>query len=100
MARAFDWQSKGQEFDSPNLHKKLPQGGFFCWICWGKILFNRRGRKGVNPEVAEEGTQRGTELAQRDTEHLCGLFSFHYFYKYCIRPVSEPGVFTRYLTHK
>ena len=20
MARAFDWQSKGQEFDSPNLH--------------------------------------------------------------------------------
>jgi hypothetical protein len=21
LARAFDWQSKGQEFDSPNLHK-------------------------------------------------------------------------------
>jgi hypothetical protein len=20
LARAFDWQSKGQEFDSPNLH--------------------------------------------------------------------------------
>ena len=26
LARAFDWQSKGQEFDSPNLHKiiKIP----------------------------------------------------------------------------
>ena len=25
MARAFDWQSKGQEFDSPNLHLKIKE---------------------------------------------------------------------------
>ncbi len=24
LARAFDWQSKGQEFDSPNLHFHPP----------------------------------------------------------------------------
>ena len=33
VGRAFEWHSKGQEFDSPMLHKKRVQPGrldFFC----------------------------------------------------------------------
>ncbi len=29
LARALDWQSKGQGFDSPNLHHRPPQSRYF-----------------------------------------------------------------------
>ncbi len=33
VGRAFEWHSKGQEFDSPMLHKKGPASrpDLFCW---------------------------------------------------------------------
>jgi hypothetical protein len=39
LARAFDWQSRGQGFDSPYLHKQAknncPRMGVFVFVCKG-----------------------------------------------------------------
>ena len=34
LARAFDWQSRGQGFDSPMLHKAQKPAGFWALLFW------------------------------------------------------------------
>ena len=40
MARACDWQSQGQGFDSPNLHRRIDKPLVFEFITSGLVILH------------------------------------------------------------
>jgi hypothetical protein len=75
LARAFDWQSKGQEFDSPNLHS-LPgfQSGFFIIMPGLKRVRNVLNQvlKKIIDAIIDTNESEGIERNLKDqTDRIC-----------------------------